>query len=56
MLGALCVFLVTQTLAGQDFDPFHFEAIAFIKHSECAPGTAIELRRVVCVVISHAFG
>src|SRR6267143_4844263 len=53
MLGALGMFLITQTLAGQNFDSLHLKPIAFIKHGECTPGTAIEFWRVVDSLITH---
>jgi hypothetical protein len=42
VFGALRVFLIAQTLAGQHFDPFDFKTVSFIEHSKCSPRSAIK--------------
>src|SRR5436190_9248304 len=42
MLRALRVLLIAESFAGQHFNPFDFEVVAFVEHRECAPGPAIK--------------
>src|SRR5829696_8667664 len=43
VFGALRVFLVTESLAGQHLDTLHFEAAIFLEHGVGSPGPAIKL-------------
>jgi hypothetical protein len=41
------MLLITEPFAGQDFDAFDFEIVAFVEHRKRAPGAPIEFWRIV---------
>jgi hypothetical protein len=53
VFGSFGVFLITEPLACQNFNPLHFEKLAFIEYFVSPPRSTIKLARFRTVITQN---